>query len=74
MTMPGFTAEATLRNINQYRATGPIQPRPAGSVVPQLSATCIIDQDGTAASGHTVYSCHLRLDGVDVPIPRAILF
>jgi hypothetical protein len=74
MTTPGFTAEASLRNTNQYRATGPIQPQPRGSVVPQLGATCIIDQDGTAASGHTVYWCHLTLDGVDVPLPHGIRF
>jgi hypothetical protein len=75
MTMPGFTAEASLMNINQYCATGRIQPpQPAGSVVPQLSATCIIDQDGTAATGHAVYWCHLMLDGVDVPLPRAVNF
>jgi hypothetical protein len=73
MTMPGFTAEASLRNINRYRATGPIQPQPPASVVPQLSARCFIDQDGTAAAGHTVYECHLILDGVEIPIPREVL-
>jgi hypothetical protein len=74
MTTPGFTAQASLRNINQYRATGQIQPQSAGSVVPQLSAICAIDQDGTAASGHVVYWCHLILDGVDVPLPHGIRF
>jgi hypothetical protein len=73
MTMPGFTADASLMKINQYGATGPIRPQPAGSVVPQLSATCIIDQDGTAAAGHIVYQCHLILDGVEVHVPREVL-
>jgi hypothetical protein len=68
MTMPGFTAEASLRDISQSFATEPGHPRLVG-VAPQFSATCSIDQDGTAASGHTVYWCHLVLDGVDVNIP-----
>jgi hypothetical protein len=74
MIMPGFTAEASLTKIHPYRATGPTQSQPAGSVIPQLSATCIIDQDATAGTGHTVYRCHLTLDGVDVPLPRAVNF
>jgi hypothetical protein len=69
MSMPGFTAEASLTRTNQYGALGSSKPQLEGSVVPQI---CIIDQDATAATGHVVFWCHLMLDGIDIKIPRAV--
>jgi hypothetical protein len=69
MTMPGFTAEASL-NTSQRYALNPSQPRLAAGVVPQI---CVIDQDATAATGHTVYRCIIRIDGIDIIPPREVL-
>lgn len=72
MNMPGFTAEISLSRTTQHPALRRIHSRRGNGVEPQ-ALRCIIDQDGTAASGHVVFSCVLDQDGVEIYPPRKVL-
>jgi hypothetical protein len=72
MSMPGFTADASLTNTRQhYALASEAVAVQTGTVLPQLSAFCVMDNVSLRPGEQLSYNCWLvGPDGSLVPIPK----